>query len=187
MTDLESHIRDIIKSIGDDPERDGLKKTPQRVIQALSDLTSGYNENLDEVINGAIFETPNTDMVVLRHIEFYSMCEHHMLPFFGTCSIAYFPRGKVLGLSKLARVVDHFAHRLQIQETLTVQIGEAIGHYLNTRDVAVTIDAQHRCLMMRGVNKQSSVTTTSSFMGVFKEHDTVRGEFLQHLHTWSAR
>ena len=150
-------------------------------MEALKDLTCGYEEDLDVIMKGAIFESPNRDMVVLKHIEFYSLCEHHLLPFFGTCNIAYFPTGRVLGLSKLARIVDHFSKRFQIQESLTTQIALALQHYAKSDDIAVTINAQHMCLMMRGINKQTSVTNTSCYMGVFKEDFATRKEFLQHL------
>lgn len=181
MTELESYVREIIEHFGDDPKRDGLKKTPSRVMKSFNHLTSGYRDDLDVIMNGAIFDSPNTDMVLLKDIEFYSLCEHHLLPFYGNCHIAYIPSGKVLGLSKLARVVDHFSRRFQIQETLTIQIAKSLQHYLNTEDVAVMVEAKHMCMMMRGVNKQSSTTSTSCMLGEFQLNDLKHNEFVRRV------
>ncbi|MBX9977306.1 MAG: GTP cyclohydrolase I FolE [Alphaproteobacteria bacterium] len=178
MTDLESSITNILIALREDPAREGLINTPKRVAESLTYLTKGYHENLDAILNDAIFDSPNTDMVMLRDIEFYSLCEHHLLPFFGACNIAYFPKGKVIGVSKLARIVDMFAMRLQIQETLTLNIAEALQSTLGTPDIAVTIQAKHMCMMMRGVSKQSATMSTSSFLGTFQEHEHIRREFM---------
>jgi len=168
----------ILKNIGEDLQREGLLRTPLRAAKAMQFLTKGYDENLDKIVNNAIFETNNDEMVIVKDIELYSLCEHHLLPFFGKCHVAYIPDGKVLGLSKVARIVDVFARRLQIQENLTAQIAETIQHYTGSKGVAVVIEAKHLCMMMRGVEKQNSSMTTSSMLGVFRKNNATRSEFL---------
>lgn len=169
----------LIASIGEDVSRDGLKKTPQRAAKAFQFLTQGYNQSLDEVVNGAIFDSDNDEMVIVKDIELYSMCEHHLLPFVGKVHVAYIPKGKVIGLSKLARISDMFARRLQIQEQLTKQIADAVMEVTGAAGVGVVIEAQHFCMMMRGVQKQNSWTTSSMMLGSFRNNDRTRQEFLQ--------
>ena len=176
---MEEEIRKILLSLGEDPEREGLKKTPERVKRSLEYLTRGYSQDLDKVINGAIFEVESQDMVIVRDIEFYSMCEHHMLPFFGKCAIGYIPRGKIFGVSKLARIVDMFARRLQIQERLSNQIARAIFDTIQPEGVGVVMEAQHLCMLMRGVQKQNSVMVTSAMLGSFRSRQATRMEFLK--------
>jgi GTP cyclohydrolase IA len=173
---MKDSFAKIISEIGEDLTRDGLVKTPERAAKAFMDITSGYRESLDEIINGAFFSTPNKDMVLVQDIEFYSLCEHHLLPFSGKCHVGYIPNGKVIGLSKIARIVEHFARRLQIQEAMTNQIADAIKGLLNPHGVAVVVEAQHFCMMMRGVVKQHATMKTSTFMGSFEE-DNVRQQF----------
>jgi GTP cyclohydrolase I len=167
----------LIEEIGEDPNRVGLRRTPHRVAKAMEYLTSGYTMNIEKVLNGAVFEERTDEMVVVRDIDFYSMCEHHLLPFFGRAHIAYIPNGKVVGLSKLPRIVDIFARRLQLQERMTREIADAIQEYLNPLGVAVVCEAQHLCMMMRGVEKQNSLTSTSAMLGAFKQPQT-RAEFM---------
>jgi GTP cyclohydrolase I len=176
---MKDSITDILIKIGEDPERQGLKDTPQRVVKSMEFLTRGYKQNLDDIVNGALFDAESDDMVILKNIEFYSMCEHHMLPFLGKCHIGYIPRGKILGVSKLARIVDMFARRLQIQERLTRQIAEAIHETLGAEGVGVVMEAQHLCMVMRGVEKQHSVMTTSRMLGTFRGEAPTRNEFLR--------
>ena len=164
--------------LGEDPEREGLRKTPQRVAKALTFLTNGYRADLEQVINNALFTQDTSSMVIVKDIEIYSMCEHHMLPFFGRCHIGYIPNGKVFGVSKLARLVDMFARRLQLQERLTEQISQAIMEEIDAKGVGVMIEARHLCMMMRGVEKQNSTMVTSSVLGVFRDHLATREEFL---------
>jgi GTP cyclohydrolase I len=168
----------IIEGLGEDPERNGLIGTPLRAARAMSYLTRGYNQSLDELVNGALFDTDNDEMVLVRDIEFYSLCEHHLLPFLGRCHVAYLPQSRVIGLSKIARIVDMFARRLQIQETLTRQIAEAIESVTNARGVAVVMEAKHMCMMMRGVEKQNSTMTTSMMTGTFRNDARTRAEFM---------
>ncbi|MBO5760309.1 MAG: GTP cyclohydrolase I FolE [Lentisphaeria bacterium] len=175
---MENEIKQILLSIGEDPQREGLLKTPERVRKSLEFLTRGYKQDIQTVINGAIFESPSTDMVIVKDIEFYSMCEHHMLPFFGRCAIGYIPRGKILGVSKLARIVDVFARRLQIQERLCQQVADTIFETLHPSGVGVVMEAQHLCMLMRGVEKQNSIMTTSSMLGSFRREQSTRMEFL---------
>ncbi|MEW5894497.1 MAG: GTP cyclohydrolase I FolE [Candidatus Omnitrophota bacterium] len=175
---MHTHYHELIKLIGEDPERKGLKETPKRAAKALQFLTQGYHLDLDKVVNGAIFDTNNDEMVIVKDIELYSLCEHHMLPFLGKCHVGYLPNGKVLGLSKFARIVDVFGRRLQIQENLTQQIAEAIMKYTNALGVGVVIEAQHLCMMMRGVEKQNSVMITSCMLGAFRNDSSTRAEFL---------
>jgi GTP cyclohydrolase IA len=175
---MEDHIRALIEAVGENPDREGLLRTPERAARALRFLTQGYELDLNEVVNDAIFESTNDEMVIVRNIELYSMCEHHMLPFIGKCHIAYLPNGKVLGLSKLPRIVDMFARRLQIQENLTKQIGDCIQTVTDAKGVAVVIQAKHLCAMMRGVEKQNSEMVTSMMLGRFREDSRTRQEFL---------
>src|SRR5262252_11129634 len=171
-------IRHILTELGEDPTRDGLVKTPQRVDASLRYLTSGYQKDADQLLNGAMFDVAYDEMVIVKNIEVFSLCEHHMLPFFGKCHVAYIPNGKVIGLSKIPRLVDMFARRLQVQERLTMQIADTINNKIKPRGVAVVIEAQHLCMIMRGVEKQHSVAVTSSMLGVFKEDQNTRNEFL---------
>lgn len=168
---------DLLSSIGEDITRQGLKDTPQRAAKALQFLTRGYKQDIDEVINNAIFDSDINEMVLVKDIELYSLCEHHLLPFIGKCHVAYLPKGKVLGLSKVARIVDMYARRLQIQEKLTKQIAETVLKYTGAEGVAVVIEAQHLCMMMRGVEKQNSVMKTSCILGEFCQNPSTRAEF----------
>ena len=176
---LESVIRSMLRELGEDPGRDGLLRTPSRVAKSLRYLTSGYHQELDKVLNGALFPVAYDEMVIVKDIEVFSMCEHHLLPFFGRCHVAYIPNQKVIGLSKIPRVVDVFAKRLQIQERLTVQIAEALMDRIKPQGVGVIIEAKHLCMIMRGVEKQNSVAVTSHMMGVFRECELTRSEFLR--------
>ena len=171
-------VKSLLRELGEDVEREGLKKTPERVAKSLTYLTRGYRQNIKSVVNGACFTTGTNHMVILKNIELYSMCEHHMLPFFGTCAIGYISQGKVLGVSKLARIVDMFSRRLQIQERLTEQIAEAVMAEAGAEGVGVVIRAKHLCMMMRGVEKQNSEMTTSAVLGSFRADEKVRAEFL---------
>ena len=175
---MEEHFSSIIKEIGEDVTREGLLDTPKRAAKAFKFLNNGYEKSLKEVINGAIFEADTEDMVIVKDVELYSLCEHHLLPFIGKCHIAYIPNGKVLGLSKLARIVDMYARRLQIQEKLTKQIADAVELSIGAKGVAVVVEAKHLCMMMRGVEKQNSVMTTSVMTGTFREDRSTRVEFL---------
>ena len=174
---ISSHVKEILSLIENDATREGLQKTPDRVAKALQYLTKGYNQNPSEILRGALFKENYRQMVIVKDIDIFSLCEHHLLPFFGKAHVAYIPNGYVTGLSKIARVVDVFAHRLQIQERLTTQIKECIQSTLNPLGVMVVIEAQHMCMQMRGVEKQNSVTTTSDFTGVFNQQKT-REEFI---------
>jgi GTP cyclohydrolase I len=175
---MEEYFSKIITEIGEDVTREGLLDTPKRAAKAFRFLNNGYEKTLEEVLNGAIFEAETEDMVIVKDIELYSLCEHHLLPFIGKCHIAYIPQGKVLGLSKLARIVDMYARRLQIQEKLTKQIADAVELSINAKGVAVVVEAKHLCMMMRGVEKQNSVMTTSVMTGIFREDRSTRIEFL---------
>lgn len=176
---LEELYRQLMVGIGEDPSREGLVKTPARAAKALQYLTRGYQQSIDEVVNNAIFESDNDQMILVKDIELYSLCEHHLLPFIGKCHVAYIPTGKVIGLSKIARIVDMFAARLQIQENLTKQIADTVMHAIQPAGVGVIIEAQHLCMMMRGVEKQNSKMTTSMMLGTFLDHDRTRSEFLR--------
>lgn len=176
---MEEAVRKILVEIGEDVTREGLIDTPQRVAESLKYLTRGYQQNIQDVINGAIFTAVSDDMIIVKNIEFYSMCEHHMLPFFGKCHIGYIPNGKILGVSKLARLVDMFARRLQIQERLTHQTAQSIMDVLDCVGVGVVMEAQHMCMLMRGVEKQNSVMTTSAMLGSFRKEASTRNEFLK--------
>ena len=176
---MENHWASIIASIGEDLDRPGLVDTPKRAAKAFEFLTRGYHQSVEEVVNGALFPSDSSEMVLVQDIELYSLCEHHLLPFIGKCHVAYIPTGKVLGLSKVARIVDVFARRLQIQEALTTQIAETIMAVTQAEGVGVIIEAQHMCMMMRGVEKQNSLMNTSVMLGAFRESCTTRMEFLQ--------
>jgi len=178
-TRFQSAVRDMLELVGENPDRDGLLKTPERVERAMRWLTRGYDLDAAEVIGDALFEESHQNMIVVRDIEFYSMCEHHMLPFFGKAHVAYIPNGRIVGLSKVARVVDVFARRLQVQERLTDQIAEALDDALAPRGVGVVLEASHFCMMMRGVEKQNSRTLTSALRGTFREDASTRDEFLR--------
>jgi GTP cyclohydrolase I len=175
---MEENFSQIIEAVGEDLTREGLVDTPKRAAKAFKFLTHGYEKTLEEVLNGAIFTADSEDMVIVKDIELYSLCEHHLLPFIGKCHVGYLPQGKVLGLSKIARVVDMYARRLQIQERLTKQIADAIEQATGARGVAVVIEAKHLCMMMRGVEKQNSVMTTSAMKGIFRKEINTRSEFL---------
>ena len=178
---LEELYAAVLKEIGEDPEREGLVRTPHRIAEAMQFMTRGYREDLDRIVNGAIFHQESDDMVIVRDIEFFSMCEHHLLPFFGHANIAYIPDGKIIGLSKLARITDMFARRLQVQERLTVQIAEAVQEILQPKGVAVVLAARHLCMMARGVEKKSSDMVTSHVLGVFRNDRGTRAEFMNLL------
>ena len=175
---MEKFYEDILRNIGEDVKRQGLKDTPSRAARAFSYLTKGYKENLDTIVNNAIFPSDNDEMIIVKDIELYSLCEHHLLPFFGKCHVGYLPKGKIIGISKLARIVDVFARRLQVQENLTKQIAETILKYTDARGVGVVIEAKHLCMMMRGVEKQNSVMKTSCMLGSFRKDMSTRSEFL---------
>ena len=177
--ELASHVKEILRLIGEDPEREGLVKTPERVAKALQFMTQGYEQNGHEIIQKAIFDEEYKQMVIVRDIELYSMCEHHMCPFIGKAHVAYIPNGKITGLSKIARVVETYARRLQVQERLTVQIRNCIEESLHPLGVAVVIEAQHTCMSMRGVQKSNAITTTSAFSGIFLSSARTRNEFLE--------
>lgn len=175
---LDPLVETLLEELGEDPHRVGLRRTPGRVAESLRFLTSGYDTSVEEVVNGAIFEEQASEIVLVKNIEFYSMCEHHLLPFYGSIHIGYIPQGRVIGLSKLPRIVEIFARRLQVQERMTVQIAEAIEQVLQPMGVAVVAEAAHLCMMMRGVAKQNSMTTTSCMLGAFRERAKTRAEFL---------
>lgn len=175
---LKGHYEEVIKGIGEDPNREGLLKTPERVAKAMQFLTKGYDQNPDEIVQQAIFHEEYSEMVIVKSIELYSLCEHHMLPFFGKAHVAYIPNGKIVGLSKIPRVVDAYARRLQVQERLTIEIRDCIQRTLDPKGVAVVIEAEHMCMQMRGVQKQNSSTTSSAFTGLFMTNDSTRKEFI---------
>lgn len=176
LTDL---VEQMLLYIGENPEREGLQRTPQRVVKSLDFLTSGYHTSIEEVMNDALFQTDSEEMVIVKSIEFYSLCEHHLLPFFGKIHVGYIPNGQIIGLSKIARIVEIFARRLQVQEHLTNQVADALMDILNAQGVAVLSEASHLCMMMRGVQKQNSTTVASAMRGVFKFDRSMRDEFLQ--------
>ena len=178
IASLESAFHGILDAVGEDPQREGLLKTPGRAARAFEFLTAGYRQSLDEIVNDAIFHSEASEIVLVKDIELYSMCEHHLLPFIGKAHVAYIPTGKVIGLSKVARIVDMFARRLQIQENLTMQIADALMTVLHPQGVGVVIEAKHLCMMMRGVEKQNSIMTSSCLLGTFKEDARTRSEFL---------
>ncbi len=176
---LTQNYHDILTNLGEDTQRGGLQGTPLRAAKAMQFLCRGYNESLEEIVNGALFDSDNDEMVIVKDIELYSLCEHHMLPFIGKAHVAYIPTGKVIGLSKVARIVDMYARRLQIQENLTRQIADALQSVTNAKGVAVVIEAKHMCMMMRGVEKQNSSMHSSVMLGAFRNSGTTRQEFLQ--------
>lgn len=176
---LAHHVRDILESLGEDPSREGLRKTPERVAKAHQFLTHGYQQDPQAILTSALFEEDYSEMILVKDIELYSLCEHHMLPFFGKAHVAYIPNGRVVGLSKIPRVVDVFARRLQVQERLTVQVRDAIQEVLQPQGVAVVIEATHLCMVMRGVQKQHSSTTTSAMSGLFLHNSSTREEFMR--------
>ena len=178
MKNIESLTQSLLKELGEDPEREGLIKTPSRVAKAWEYLSKGYNQNVEKLINNAIFSENYDQMVVVKDIEFYSMCEHHLLPFFGHAHIAYIPNGKIIGLSKIPRLVDMFARRLQVQERMTQEIANSLNDALNPSGVAIIIEAQHMCMQMRGVEKKKSYMSTSSMVGIFRSDNKTRKEFL---------
>ncbi len=182
-TKMEEHLESLLEQIGEDPKREGLLRTPHRVAKALEFLTSGYSQDINKVLNGAIFNERYSEMVIVKDIDFYSMCEHHMLPFFGKAHVAYIPNGKIVGLSKIPRIVEVFSRRLQVQERMTQQIADTLYSALNPDGVGVVIEARHMCMMMRGVEKQNSVATTSAMLGVFREDVKTRQEFLTLINT----
>ncbi len=175
---VEEHVRSILRSIGEDPDREGLQKTPLRVVEALSFLTRGYRQDPEEIFNGALFTEDYEEMIVQRDIDFFSLCEHHILPFFGKAHVAYIPHRKIVGVSKLARLVDVYARRLQVQERLTNQIASTIMDQLKPLGVAVVIEAEHLCMRMRGVEKQNSMIITSTLLGAFRNRQETRAEFM---------
>lgn len=175
---MEQLFKKILEELGEDVTREGLLATPERAADAIRYLTKGYNENLADILNDALFDSNMSEMVIVKDIEMYSMCEHHLLPFLGKCHVGYLPNGKVIGLSKIARIIDFYARRLQIQERLTAEIAECIQTVTGARGVAVVIEAQHLCMMMRGVEKQNSIMTTSVMLGEMRDSACSRGEFL---------
>jgi len=177
--ELEGHVREMLQLIGEDPDRGGLLDTPKRVSKAMHFLTGGYQLDVQDVVRNALFEEQCEEMVIVKDVEFYSLCEHHMLPFFGRAHVGYLPRGKVIGLSKIARVIDVFARRLQVQERLTTQIASGLIEVLGAHGVAVVLEASHFCMVMRGVQKQNSKTVTSSMLGAFREDSRSRSEFME--------
>ena len=175
---MHTLFKQILEDIGEDVTREGLRDTPERAANAFRYLTRGYQESLDDIINGALFDSEMSEMVIVKDIEMYSMCEHHLLPFLGKCHVGYLPQGKVIGLSKIARILDYFARRLQIQERLTTEVAQCIETMTGARGVAVVIEAQHLCMMMRGVEKQNSTMTTSVMLGDMRQNPSSRMEFL---------
>lgn len=175
---IADYYKKIIEAIGEDPNREGLKKTPERAARAMTYLTQGYTQDIKEIVNGATFQSDVGEMVIAKDIELYSLCEHHLLPFIGKCHIAYLPDGKILGLSKIARIVDHFSRRLQVQEELTKQIANCIMDFTNAKGVGVIIKAKHLCMMMRGVEKQNCIMSTSVMLGILHSQSNTRAEFL---------
>lgn len=175
---MDQYFKKLLETIGEDTDRQGLRDTPKRAARAFEYLTKGYKEDIKKVINNAVFESDNDEMIIVKDIELYSLCEHHMLPFFGKCHVGYLPKGKILGLSKIARIVDVYARRLQVQENLTKQIAETIMKSTGAAGVGVVIEAKHLCMMMRGVEKQNSIMKTSCMLGYFRSSNSTRSEFL---------
>ena len=178
MKSIAAQMKRVLEALGEDPLREGLRLTPERADKALRFLTSGYQADLQKIVNGALFNVKHDEMVIIRDVEFYSLCEHHMLPFFGKMHVAYLPRNRVIGLSKIPRIIDVFARRLQVQERLTTQVAEAIRDLTEPRGVGVICEARHFCMMMRGVEKQESATVTSAMLGAFRSQRATREEFL---------
>lgn len=183
LSELATHIRESLGALGENPDREGLLDTPDRAAKALAFMTQGYEMQLEDVVRDAMFTTANDEMVILQDIELFSLCEHHMLPFFGRVHIGYLPDGKVIGVSKLARIVDLYARRLQIQEQLTQQIAQAVQNVTGARGVGVLVEARHLCMMMRGVEKQNSIMKTSMMLGLFRKNPATRSEFLSAIRT----
>lgn len=175
---MEKNFREIIQALGENPEREGLKQTPKRAAKAFKFLTQGYHESVSTIVNGALFASNNDELVLVKNIELYSLCEHHLLPFIGKCHVGYLPNGKIIGLSKIARLIDMHARRLQVQENLTRQIAQTVYDVTGAKGVGVIIEAQHLCMMMRGVEKQNSVMTTSVMLGLMRDDPRERSEFL---------
>ncbi len=175
---MEKYYKSIIEAVGEDLQRDGLRDTPKRAAKAMEFLTHGYRDSVEKIVNGALFESDNDEMIIVKDIELYSLCEHHLLPFIGKCHVAYLPGGNIIGLSKIARLVDMFARRLQVQEKLTKQIAETVLQVTGAKGVGVVIEAKHLCMMMRGVEKQNSIMTTSVMLGAFRADTRTRTEFL---------
>lgn len=175
---MQDHFKKIIEALGENPNREGLRDTPRRAAQAMQFLTQGYTQSVDDIVNGALFQSESDEMILVKNIELYSLCEHHLLPFIGKAHVAYMPNGKILGLSKVARLVDMHARRLQVQESLTRAIANTIKEVTNAKGVGVIIEAQHLCMMMRGVEKQNSIMTTSVMLGLMREDPRTRAEFL---------
>jgi len=184
---IETLVGRLLLELGETPERNGLQKTPQRVAKAMRFMTQGYHQDIDHLLNGALFPIEYDEMVIVKDIDFFSMCEHHLLPFFGKCHVGYLPNKKVVGLSKIPRVVDAFSRRLQVQERLTVQIAETLKKKLNAHGVAVVMEARHLCMMMRGVEKQNTLAVSSSMLGVFRTQQQTREEFLKLIRGSSVR
>lgn len=182
LMSLEDNFKSILMAIGEDPEREGLRDTPKRAANAFQFLAHGYDQSVDEIINGALFPSDDDEMILVKNIELYSLCEHHLLPFFGKCHVAYVPDGKIIGLSKIPRIVDLHARRLQVQENLTKEIGKTILQATGAQGVGVVIEAQHLCMMMRGVEKQNSIMVTSVMLGVLRQDPRTRAEFLSLVH-----
>ncbi|MBI3580454.1 MAG: GTP cyclohydrolase I FolE [Ignavibacteriales bacterium] len=179
---IEGLVKGLLSEVGEDPAREGLQKTPERVAKMYEFLTKGYQEDVKKILNGAIFSEKYSEMVIVKDIDFFSLCEHHLVPFYGKCHIAYIPNGKIIGLSKLPRIVEVFARRLQVQERLTQQIAETIFQCLRPQGIGVVVEARHLCMMMRGVEKHNSVATTSSMLGTFRDDVKTRSEFLGLIH-----
>ncbi len=175
---MEVHVRAMLEALGEDPAREGLLKTPDRVARAMREMTRGYSQDPEAIVRGALFTEDYSEMIVMKDIDFYSMCEHHMLPFFGKAHIAYIPKGKIVGISKLARIVDVFSRRLQVQERLTRQVADLLMDVLRPEGVAVVVEGEHLCMRMRGVEKQNSYVSTSAMLGVFRDHQATRDEFM---------
>ena len=175
---MQDHFKSIIEALGEDPNREGLRDTPKRAAKALAFLTQGYQQSVDEIVNGALFHSDSDEMVLVKNIELYSLCEHHLLPFIGKCHVAYMPNGKIIGLSKIARIVDMHARRLQVQENLSKEIAQTMSSITGAKGVGVIIEAQHLCMMMRGVEKQNSIMTTSVMLGLLRDDPRTRAEFL---------
>ena len=186
ISKIEEITKQLLKEIGEDPNREGLIKTPNRVSKAWEFFSKGYKENLDTIINGAIFREDAKDMVIVRDIEFFSLCEHHLIPFFGKAHVGYIPNGKVIGLSKIPRIIDMFSRRLQVQERLTHQIADAINSALNPKGVSVVMEGRHMCMQMRGVEKQNSLATTSTMLGKFRESVRTRNEFMSLINRYNT-
>jgi len=184
---LETLIRELLYRLGEDPDREGLEKTPQRVARMYPEILAGYQTNLETLVNGAVFHTSNRDMILVREIQFYSMCEHHLLPFFGKAHVAYIPDGRIIGLSKIPRLVEMYARRLQVQERMTHQIAETLQSILQPRGVAVWVEASHLCAKMRGVRQNEADLTTGCMLGAFEEDSTLRNDFFQRLKLRSAK